>query len=190
MPNDDDSLVMEERVVQAQNGDRDALEDLLRDDYPRLMRLASSLIRDKDAAQDVLQESLIKVADKLTQLREPSAFSRWTQTILRREAFEFFRRQQRSPTEDAAYDDARLADPAAEAEPAVPAYVDLEHCLRRLRNDDRRVLNLHYWWGLETREIAAILGIAAGAVKTRLFRARARLRELLCEPGMTLASHR
>jgi RNA polymerase sigma-70 factor (ECF subfamily) len=78
---------------------------------------------------------------------------------------------------------AAVADPANE----VSQQVTVRAALARLGDLDREVLRLTVWEGLEPREVAEVLGIGAAAVRTRLSRARARLRELLGndfrEPG-------
>ncbi|WP_250038337.1 RNA polymerase sigma factor [Paractinoplanes maris] len=68
-----------------------------------------------------------------------------------------------------------VADPAAEAS----RRVTVRAALARLGELDREVLRLTAWEGLEPREVAEVLGISAAAVRTRLSRARARLRDLL-----------
>jgi RNA polymerase sigma-70 factor (ECF subfamily) len=182
MPDDKHSSATAQRVLRAQSGDVEAMEALLRDAYPGLMRFASHLIKDRDVAQDVTQEAAIKLVQKIEQLAEPAAFSSWAKTTLRREAFEFLRRQKRNPAEANRDDDTNLKYASVDDGRAFLTGEEMESCLRQLRREDRNLLNLHYWCGFEVKEIAAILGIAAGAVKTRLFRARNRLRDLLCEP--------
>ena len=66
------------------------------------------------------------------------------------------------------------ADPAAE----VPGRLVVRAALARLPELDREVLTLTVWEGLEPREAAVVLGVSAAVVRTRLSRARARLREL------------
>ena len=180
-----DSTNRESLVVRARCGDTDALEQLLRASYPPLLRTALRLLRDDDAAQDVVQETLIRIARRLDQLAEPAAYPGWARTILRRETQEYFRRRQRNPLDGFEYDDSRLEVLPDEPSAFAPSE-EMDQCLGLLRRDDRSVLDLHYWGGLEASEIAAGLGIAVGAVKTRLFRARNRLRDRLCELESTL----
>ncbi|WP_250006744.1 RNA polymerase sigma factor [Actinoplanes sp. M2I2] len=68
-----------------------------------------------------------------------------------------------------------VTDPAAEASRRVTVHA----ALARLGEVDREVLRLTAWEGLEPREIAEVLGVSAAAVRTRLTRARSRLRDLL-----------
>ena len=185
MERETDTNTPESLVLRARSGDTDALEQLLLTSYPQLLRTALRLLRDDDAAQDVVQETLIRIARRLDQLSQPAAYPGWARTILRRETQEYFRRRQRSPVEGFEYDDSRLELLQDEPSAFAPSE-EMDQCLGLLRGDDRTVLDLHYWGGLEASEIAAGLGIAVGAVKTRLFRARNRLRDRLCELESTL----
>ena len=175
-------------IAQAQNGDVAALEGLLRTWQPKLIRLASGLLRDREAARDVVQETLIKVVRNIDTLMDSGAFSTWVVTILRNEACEYLRRKQRSQRGCVSYDDANLDLQSAQSG-SFSASDEMEQYLDRLQNDDRKLLDLYYWCGLDVREIAVALGIARGAVKTRLFRARQRLRDIICEPHGELIAH-
>ena len=175
-------------IARAQNGDKAALEGLLRAWQPRLIRQASGLLRDREAARDVVQETFIKVVRNIDTLVDPGAFSTWVVTILRNEAWEYVRKKQRSQRGCVGYDDANL-DLQSRPDGAFAASDEMEQYLGRLQNEDRKLLDLYYWCGLDVREIAVALGIATGAVKTRLFRARHRLREIICEPQGELIAH-
>jgi RNA polymerase sigma-70 factor (ECF subfamily) len=166
-------------VCRAQAGDAVALEQLLGDWRPRLVQFAAGFLRNPESAQDVVQETLVKLAANLRHLAAPAAFPAWAMTILRRECIEFYRRERRRQAERLGFDELPLgmleADQTAEFAPSL----EMAQCLGRLRREDRELLGLHYWCGLELREIAQRFGIAAGAVKTRLFRAREQLRGVL-----------
>lgn len=77
----------------------------------------------------------------------------------------------------------RLREELAAVVPAhddeVAASTDVDRALERLSGRDQEVLRLHLWEGLESREIAEVLGLSTVVVRPRLSRARARLRELL-----------
>ena len=168
-----------------------ALDELLRVSRPGLLRQASRLVRDADAAQDIVQETLMRLHANIGKLLEPAAFWVWATTILRREANDYFHKEKRyvhdsidrgdsGPEED--NDPDRSAD-SREMRSEMDGY------LRRLRHEDRNLLSLFYWREFEVAEIAAMHGVAVGAVKVRLFRARNRLRELLVESEREIFSH-
>jgi RNA polymerase sigma-70 factor (ECF subfamily) len=174
--------VTEALVLRAQAGDAIAMEQLLREWRPKLIRFVYGQLKHEDAAQDVVQETLIKLANNIRHLASPAAFPGWAYTIARRECVEHFRRERRQLRDGTGFDDARLDCEADDNARVFEPSLEMEECLGRLRREDRELLSLHYWCGLELKEIAQIAGVAAGAVKTRLFRARVHLRELLCLP--------
>ena len=165
----------EELVRAAQAGDRAAMEQLLRTWRPILVRCAAAMVRDEDAAQDIVQETLVKVVRNIDQLASPAAFAGWAQQILRRNGIEHFRSESRCMRRSYGNDDPELLARIADDAGSFDAGDEMEEGLRRLRTDDRALLELHYWGGFELAEIAAMFGIATGATKTRLFRARGRL---------------
>lgn len=88
----------------------------------------------------------------------------------------------------------RLRDQLAQLSPDVADSVarrtDVEVAMSRLSGRDEEVLQLHLWEGLESREIADVLGISAAVVRPRLSRAKARLRDLLGnDPGAAGHDH-
>jgi len=78
---------------------------------------------------------------------------------------------------------ADLATAVPDHAPGVAERLRYGHALDRLGERDRELVLLHAWEGLEPREIAEVLGVSAVAVRSRLSRARARLRALLAEDG-------
>lgn len=166
-----------------------ALEELLRASRPGLLRHASRLVRDRDAAQDIVQETMLRLHANIGQLVEPAAFWVWARTILHREAIDYFHKERRY-----VHDSVELRDAGQELEYDQLAasrltQKEMDWYLRRLPSADRDLLGLFYWREYEVREIAAMLGVAVGAAKVRLFRARSRLRELLAESEPELYSH-
>jgi len=169
-------------VLRAQVGDRAALDALLAAVQEPLYRCVLGLLGDATLAEDVLQEVFLRVYRKLRWLRDPGLFRPWCYRIATREAFRRLRRERRwsEQVRDPAVLDAVEAPPAAEpAEPGLLAR--LPGLLPRLSPASRAVLTLHYLEGLSLEEVAEVLGLAAGTVKSRLAYGLAGLRRLLAE---------
>ena len=161
-------------VLRAQSGDRGALETLLGGAQPALHRYVLGLIGDRAAADDVLQETLLRIYRKLRWLDEPALFRPWAYRIASREAFRFLARRRTTRGRDV--DDATLeALPERTDHHRAPG--DLERLIERASSASRAVLLLHYRDGLTIEEVAAVLGIPAGTVKSRLTYGLQRLRE-------------
>lgn len=142
---------------------------------PDLLRFAYWLARDRQVAEDVVQETLIRAWKAGNELRDLSAVRPWLFTIARREHARLFERK-RLPTVD--IDDAEtLGDPAL-ATDGDAALLDLRHAILKLPDEYREPLVMQVLGGLSTAEIATELGLTQAAVLTRLFRARNRLRTI------------
>ncbi len=161
-------------VLRAQCGDREALEALLRAVEGSLFRYISGLVGRQDA-EDVLQDVFLQICRRLGQLREAALFRPWAYRIASRAAFAFLKRQRRWRPAD---DDALEHLPAASGD--APALLpDIEGLLDEVTPASRAVLLLHYLHGLSIDETAAVLGLSAGTVKSRLAWGLSRLRKAL-----------
>ncbi|WP_029419923.1 RNA polymerase sigma factor [Alicyclobacillus macrosporangiidus] len=162
----------------AQAGDQEAFAHLVHSYKDYLFRTAYAILRDHGEAEDVVQEAFVKAFLSLSGLKDERAFPTWITTITTRLALDSIRR--RRP-------DVSLGD--SEAVPhrdrgAVPASVaelrlDLAAALAKLSPEHRAVIALREIQGFDYREIAEILGIPIGTVRSRLHTARMQLRNLL-----------
>ena len=163
-------------VLRAQCGDREALELLLRCVQLPLRRYLTRLVG-ASSADDVLQEVLILISRKLKWLEVPEAFRPWAYRIASREAFRQLRKEKHRSEQ--IRDDAVLEDvPAAESvvpPELLPGLLNSE----ALSPASRAVLALHFQEELPLPEIAAILEIPLGTVKSRLAYGLAALRKKL-----------
>lgn len=162
-----DRLHEAQLVLLAQAGDRDALEELLRGVqsilYQYIRRLAGA-----DAAEDLLQDVFLEICRHLRALQEPLFFRAWAYRISTRASFRQLRRRRLWQTrheEDIEMDD--LPDDHRESAGMLLAG-DLNRLLDSVSPASRAVMALHYLEDLTIQEVAAILQISAGTVKSRL----------------------
>jgi RNA polymerase sigma-70 factor (ECF subfamily) len=154
----------------------------------RLYRLCLSLLRDRDQAEDAAQESFVRIWKALPGYDDRASLSTWTYTITRNRCLTALQRRR---------DEQTLSDPdvAVEAEaalaPAPAAADDRQRVLRELVDAlperYRRTLTLFYYEDRSVVEVAAMLGIPEGTVKTNLFRARGLLLDSLTKLGLANA---
>ena len=161
-------------VLRAQSGDREALEALLDGLQHPLQRYIVRVIGNAAAADDVLQETLMRIYRKLQWLDDPAHLRPWAYRIASREAFRWLDRRQKTLAREA--DDADL-ETIAEAPPAFIPEGDVERLAQMLSPASRAVVLLHYQHDLTIAEVAAVLGVAAGTVKSRLAYGLRQLRE-------------
>ena len=164
-------------VLRSREGSPIAIEQLLTRWQPRLWRHALRLTGREDAAWDVLQETLMSITQSIRKLDDPARFRRWAYTILTRRATDWRRRRALAvPTVDLREDeiarDDRRRDPPADV-------TMVREALARLPGDRQALLALHYMEGFEIWEMAEILNIPEGTVKSRLFHVRHQLREII-----------
>ena len=135
---------------------------------------AAWLCRDQGIAEEVVQEALLRAWKSLDAIREDSAAKSWLLTIVRRENARYFERK-RLETVD--IDSLTPSQSAMLAETEDPNIAEMREALYRLEDDYREPLVLQVLMGHSTKEIAELMGIKAGAVLTRLHRARIKLKE-------------
>lgn len=166
-------------VLRIQDGDAEALRELVSRWNPRLWRHACHLLGQTDGAADALQDAWLAIVRGVPRLRDPAVFRSWVYRIVSRRCADWIRRRQRDRgvSEPAGPDPVEASAPEADTDG--DDIVALRRAIRALSVDHRLVLTLHYLDGLSVNEIARALDIAAGTVKSRLHHARNTLRETL-----------
>ena len=163
------------------------MDDLIRGTYTDVYALCRRLLGDPADAADATQEVYVRVVRSVLGFRGEAAFGTWLHrvtvnvcmTALRRRG-DVRARGQSAGTVDAVFDE--IASSEASPEDRVTT-ADLARrtakALAELPEDAREVVVLRDVQGLSTKETAELLGVSEGAVKVRLHRAHARLRELV-----------
>ena len=136
-----------------------------------MYRLAMSILCNEDDAADAAQDAILIAFQKLSSLRDRERFQPWLLRILTHQCYAILRRRRRLlPFESLSQQEA----------PAVPEQNrELWQAVCDLSEQLRSVVVLYYYEGFSARETGEILGISEANVKTRLSRARRRLREQL-----------
>jgi len=170
----------------ASNGDAGAYEALVRVLWPNAYRIAWSILGDRGAAEDAAQAACATICAKLSALADTRAFVAWSYRIVVSHARDHARARSRlQRRETIGYDEA-AARTTSDDDPS--DRLDLEAAIAQLPESLRLVLELHYFVGLNSREIGTALGIPAATVRFRLMIARRRLRPLLCDSTASRAA--
>jgi RNA polymerase sigma-70 factor (ECF subfamily) len=143
---------------------------------PDLFRFAFWLARDRQVAEDVVQESLLRAWRSRESLAETAAAKPWLLTIIRREHARLFERKRFRTVQVDELVDSESPELAAEEDQET---MDVRRAIFALDDDYREPLVLQVLMGLTTDEIASQLDLTQAAVLTRLFRARQKLRKRL-----------
>lgn len=164
-------------VVRAQQGDRRAFDTLTVTDYPRLFRVAHSILRDRSQAEDATQQAYLDIWRNIRRLRSPAAFEGWSYRILVHACYAEARRTPRWVPDSEAL---AVREPKAAADfAAVLDRDELERAFARLTIDQRVVIVLHFHLDMTLEQVARILGIPRGTVDSRLSRALRAMRTVL-----------
>lgn len=175
-PNVNDGTALSAMATAASNGDDGAQESLVRLLWPNAYRIAWSILGERGAAEDAAQAACATICTKLSTLSNPGAFVAWAYRIVVSHARDLARARSRlQRRETAGYDDVTaFGDDPSER-------LDLEAAIGRLPESLRLPLELHYFMGLNSREVGTALGVPAATVRFRLMMARRRLRPLLSD---------
>jgi RNA polymerase sigma-70 factor (ECF subfamily) len=169
-------------VARANAGDRDALEALLRRHHDRVLVLCRRLCRDRGDAEDAAQNALIAIVRGLPRFDGSSAFATWSYRVATNAALDELRRRGRRPlvaVDDSVIDRPATTDDHHEA-PEMAAVLGehrrvLQHALDQLPDEFRIPVVLRDLAELDYAEIAEVLGLAPGTVRSRIARGRAKL---------------
>ena len=176
-------------VAAAKNGDHQAYAELCRRHSQRTLRTVLRITRNIADAEDTLQEALLKAYTHIGQFDERSAFSSWLTRIAINAALMLLRKRRSQPVYgfevDPEADDFRLPEPVETSynpeESCTQSALEneLAQAIRYLPPNLRVVMQIRYREDASMAQIAKTLGISESAVKSRLLRARSRIRKRL-----------
>lgn len=156
-------------VLRAQTGDRAAFDELLKSIQTALFRYILGLVGENSAAEDVTQEVFLLVYRKIRWLENPRLFRAWTYSIASRETFKRLKRERRW-AEQIRDEEILERIPVETAEEIYePELIEkLPRLIAEISPASRAVLILHYLDEMSLSEVAEILDISLGTVKSRL----------------------
>jgi len=160
-------------LAEARRGSAEAVERLVGLCWPDAHRIAYLILRDREEAEDVAQEVMLSLVDRLGELDPGRRPEPWVKKVAANRAIDHVRR--RRPAEELGA--ARPAPDVARSDGPVVA------ALATLEPEDRALIVLRHLLGYRSGEIGKQMGISAGAVRKRLKRAMDRLRWNLKEGG-------
>jgi RNA polymerase sigma factor (sigma-70 family) len=168
--------VRRDLVERARAGDRAAFAELAAESIGRLFNVAQLMLRDRDLADDAVQETLVLVWRDLKGLRDLDGFEAWLHRVLVRCVYREADRERRRSVSTV-----QLASAGVERDTSsnVADRDAIERGFRRLRPEHRAVLVLHHYLGFTDTEAAAALAVPPGTIKSRLNRATSALRSAL-----------
>lgn len=177
-----------EIIRSVQNGDCDAYEKLVLDNQTKVYNLALRMVGNTDDAFDMAQEAFIKAYNSIASFRGDCRFSVWLYRLTTNICLDFLRRESRRSHSSLTYcedeDDKEFEIPDERFSPqSIAEKKEMREAVHRgllkLPGDYRAILLLREIDGLTYDEIGDTLSLESGTVKSRLFRARKKLCEIL-----------
>lgn len=171
-------------IKKAARGDTDAFAEIIRMHQPRIYGLALRMLKNADDAADAAEEAIVRIWRALPRFKGRAEFSTWAYTITRNTCLDFIKKQPKTVDIEelpaAASDD---ADPAEQAERSERIRI-VRRAIEALPDRLRDVIIMRDIEGYSYAEIARLTDTEEGTVKSRINRARSRLKALLEDMGI------
>jgi RNA polymerase sigma factor (sigma-70 family) len=166
-------------------GDPNACRELIRRHHRVVFGHLRRLGADEALAEDLTQETYATAWRRIGDLRKTASLRSWLLTIARNEFLQFVRRRDPTVTGLDALPERASEEPGAEAAASLAERDrNLQRAVARLEPQLQQTVGLHYFQDLSLREVAEVLGVPRGTVKSRLNRALEALRGLLEQEAM------
>ncbi len=157
--------------------DNDSRRVLFEAYYKRTFAVAYNILRRRENAEDITQDAFIKAFQSLHQLQDETKFGAWLSVIASNLARNYLKREKKILLTEDLPEISSGSSPDDTEESAMRS-LEIERvrkAIRALPSEQYQVVVLQYYHDLKVEEIAALLKIRAGTVKSRLFRARQKL---------------
>ncbi len=169
-----------ELVARAVRGDDGAFSDLVRRHERRVYNIAYRMLGGVEDARDATQEAFLACYRRLGSFRGDAAFTTWLHRIAVNASYDALRRRKGLPL---GLEEAPEPPPSPDHAEETAGTIDTQRALLRVGPEHRAVLVLHDVRGLAYEQVADILEVPVGTVKSRLHRARVALARALAEHG-------
>lgn len=172
-------------VREAKKGDKEALLQLILAEKEAYFRLAYSYMRNEADAMDILEEMIVKLYERISQLKKEESFYIWSKTILVNQCKRSLKRNNKVILlGDQSDVDLRNVEPSGKSDyRQVEEQMDLQALLTLLNADQREAIQLKYYHDLDYGSIAVMTRVSTGTVKSRIFNGIQKLRALYGRNG-------
>jgi len=173
-----------ELVVRCQRNESRAFDELVARHQDRVYTAVTRFCGNAEDAADIVQRAFINAFRKIQEFKGDSSFSTWIYRIAFNQAISFRRENKRNAVSIYSKDDDKVAEPAVESNPTEKLEGEekqkkVQQALEQLEEGDRQIILLKDLQGHSYDEIAAIMQIPKGTVRSRLHRARLELKSKL-----------
>lgn len=179
-----------ELIGKFNNGDLDAFEQLIIRYEKKIYSICFYFLKNREDAEDAAQEIILKLYKKLGSFRNEASFSTWMNYVASNTCRDYLRKRKRNKVlyldDDIQTEDGRISRELPSEESTPEERVEnkelgalMQDTIAKLKEDHREILLMREYQELSYEEIAEILGISVGTVKSRIYRARKDLKAIL-----------
>lgn len=167
-----------ELIEQVRSGNEEAFARLLKYYTPYVYRTAFAFLHDEHESEDVAQEIFLKVYRSIRELQDISAFNAWLKRIITNSCLDRLRKQRPIPVPDIELNQNQIMEKNPQK---WDQHLEIQEAINQLIPEYREALILREWQGYDYHEIATLLSIPLGTVKSRIHGARVQLRKILSD---------
>ena len=160
-------------IIKAKNGDNEAFLELINENKLNIYRVARGILSNEHDIEDAIQNTIIKAYEKINTLKKNEFFRTWLVRILINECNEIIRKNKRIVSINESNHEEKYND--------YYENIDLTNAINSLSEELRVTTVLFYFEDMSIKDIASVLNIPNGTVRSRLSRARKILREIIGE---------
>lgn len=189
------SISDKELIRQYLDGDHNALEQLIEKHQNRVFAYILMVVKDKDLAEDIFQDTFIKVVNTLRSgsYKEEGKFLQWVMRIAHNLIIDHFRKEKRIPVMENNFDDfdifdtLSLKDPSAE-DKMVNEQIrkDVRNLIEYLPDEQKQVLKMRHYANMSFKDIAEQTGVSINTALGRMRYALINLRKLISDKNLIL----
>jgi len=165
------------------SGNREAFSAIIERYQDNVYNLALKICGNREDAEEIAQDSFIKVFRSLRSFKGRSSFATWLYRIVYNTSITFVRKNKLDilRLEDFPVDSVDFMRDSDTEEEAEIEYMKmlLSYALQKLEHEDRAIITMHYYQDLNHTEICTITGLSRSNIKVRLFRARRKIQQII-----------
>ena len=165
-------------ITQIKNGDEEAFAELIEQYKLPIYKTAKAILKDEDDVCDAIQDAALSIYKNITNLKNEKYFKTWVIRITMNKCYDIIAKRKLND-EKVLKVQSNISETNISFDNNVIEKTDLERTLDLLEEDLKKVTLLYYYNDLSITEISEILNIPKGTVKSRVFRAREKLYEIL-----------
>lgn len=160
-------------VAKAKGGNKEAFLEIINENRANIYRVAKGILRNEEDIEDAIQNTIINAYENIKTLKKDEYFKTWITRILINECNSIFRKNKRFVVLEEEGQGNGYKDDYEN--------IDLTRAINSLNEELKATVVLFYFEDMTTKEIADILDVPEGTVRSRLTRARGKLREIMGE---------